>query len=310
MAKFNLIIIHVPGRQQLSDFVAIRKMMARRARDIEVRIISTGDRLSEGFWREAAERPTAIFSPMPVSLNPNIRGARLTANPVRKSREIEMLSLSGFPVPRTEVIVPGTVLDEAVWGRFVVVKPEMSFRGQGVRLVRTKDVRWVDPISWPEQDPRHGQALIAQQYIHTGPHASCYRVMTVLARPVYSAISTAIDPLPALDRLGDEAVELEVAANGVPRRMALAYDREIIELAKDIHRKLAHTPVMGVDVIREFGTGRLFVLELNSGGWTWHLSSDHGRHQQEDQGLDYYSQFNALDVIADGLIDITRRMAI
>jgi len=310
MAKYNLIIIHVPGRQQISDFLAVRKMMARRARDIEVHVLTHGSPVAQDFWRRMAERPTAIFSPMPITIPPDIRGARLTANPTRKSREIEMLVRHGFPVPRTEVIRPETVLDEAQWGRFVVVKPEMSYRGQGVKLMRARDVRWADPLSWPEDDPRHGQELIVQRFIETGPFFTCYRVMTVLARPVYSVTSTAIDPLPSFDTLGDAPVELEVAANGVPRRVELVKDEEILALAVDIHRKLAHTPVMGVDVIRELGTGRLYVLELNSGGWTWHLSSDHGRHQQADHGLDYYGQFNALDVIADALIDITRRRAV
>jgi hypothetical protein len=309
VARFNLVIFHIPHRQHLSDFTAVKEILMRRAPDIDVHILSQ-DVPTPDFWRRLAERPTVLFSPMPVGIDPRVRGLRLFAAKVTKFEEARMLAEAGFPVPLTRKIMPGTALDERQWGPFTVVKPNMSFRGQGVRLLRTRDVRWIDTRKLPADDPRHGQNLIAQQFIDTGPHAVCYRVMTVLARPVYSVTSTAIDPLPPLRLLADGPVELEIAANGVPRRIALAHDREVIALAKKIHRKLTHTPVMGIDIIREQASGRLVVLELNSGGWTWHLSSDHGRRQQHDHGLDYYSQFNALGVIADALAAVTRRRAV
>lgn len=310
LAKFNLIIIHFPGRQHLSDFTTIREILGRHAPDIEVHILSKGIPIPLAFWRKAAERPTVLFSPMPIPIPSRVRGLRLIAKKVTKFSEARMLEEAGFPVPFTQMIMPGTVLDERQWGPFAVVKPNMSYRGQGVRLQRTRDVRWIDTNLLPADDPRHDQNLIAQQFIDTGPHALCYRVMTVMAEPVYSVTSTAIDAVPPLSTLPNVPIEIEIAANGVPRRVELSSDREVIDMAKSIHRKLTHTPVMGVDIIREHRTGRLVVLELNSGGWTWHLSSDHGRHQQHDHGLDYYGQFNALEVIAKALAKATHRHAV
>lgn len=100
-----------------------------------------------------------------------------------------------------------------------------------------------------------------------------------------------------------------MAANGMRRKLELTNDSEIIELASSVHAKLPHLPVMGIDIIREKDTGLLFVLEYNSGGGVWHLSSNHGLKHQHDFRLDYYRQFNALGTIADALIKATRSLA-
>ncbi len=88
------------------------------------------------------------------------------------------------------------------------------------------------------------------------------------------------------------------------------YDPEIIELAKSIHSRLPHLPSMGIDIIREHDTGKLFALEYNAGGGHWHISSNFGLEQQRKYGLDYQNQFNALDTITDALIEATRKRAI
>lgn len=310
MAKFNLIIFHTPRRQQLSDFTAIRERLGVTAADIEVHIVSPEIPMPPDFWRKAAERPTVLFSPMPRSIDPRIRGVRLVAQRFSKFEEARMLAQAGLPVPYTRKILPDTVLDERQWGPFTVVKPNMGYRGRGLRLMRTRDVRWIDTKLLPADDPRHDKNLIAQQFIDTGPYAACCRVMTVLGRPIYAMRSTAVEPVPPLALLPDAPVAIEIAANGVERRMELIDDPDVIALAKKVHGKLTHTPVMGIDIIRDQASGQLVVLEMNSGGWTWHLSSDHGRRHQADHGMDYYGQFGALDVIADALARFTRRKAV
>ena len=309
MAKYNLLIFHVPRRQQISDFLTIRNMMAGRAPDIDVHIISPAVPIPPDFWRRAGELPTLIFSPMPISIDPKLRGARLISPTHRKSDEVEMLQDAGFPVPDTRKITQDLVLDEAAWGPFTVVKPDVGFRGRGIRLVRTRHVRWSDTRSLPKEDPRHGRDLLAQRYIHTGPYAQCYRVMTVLGRPIYALVSTASEKLGPIDEGGKDEVELDVAVNGMERKITLADDEEVIALASAVSARFTQIPVMGIDIIRERATGRLYVLEMNSSGRTWHLSSDHGLGHQRDYGLDCYGQFNALGTITDALIEATRAMA-
>lgn len=309
-ATYNLILYHVPTRQCISDFMAIRNMMVGRAPDIQVHILTTAGTLAPDFWRKIAARPTLIFSPSHLArIDEPTRGTRLMSVAVSKLKEIELLASAGAAIPETRLITPELRLDETQWGPFTVVKPNRGLLGRGIRLTRTRDVRWTDTSTLPKDDPRHGADLLAQRYVDTGPFATCYRVFMVLGRPIYCATSTAIERRPPLDSAGTDMLDIAVAANGVPRQRAVSNDREVIDLATSIHTALPHLPVMGIDIIREHDTGRLFVLEYNSGGGVWHLSSQHGLRLQRDYRLDYYRQFNALETITDALIEATRKRA-
>jgi glutathione synthase/RimK-type ligase-like ATP-grasp enzyme len=309
MPRYNLIICHVPGLQSRSDFETIRRNMVVRAPDINVLLISLGERLAPNFWHVAAQRPSLIFSPQEIPFPPGrARGAQLISKALNKHEELQVLERAGAPVPETVVIGPETRLDEASWGPFTVIKPVRGKQGFGVKLMRTKDVRWTDTSLLPQDHPRHGKVLLAQRHINTGPQLKSYRVMTVLGRPVYSALSTAVEAQP--DPTLSTALEMDVAANNVQRRVTLNYDEEIIDLARSIHSKLPHLPSMGIDIIREHGSGRLFALEYNSRGGFWHISSNFGQNQQRTHGIDYMKQFGALDTITDALIEATRKRAI
>lgn len=310
MHTYNLIICHVQGLQSISDFMTIRNMMVGRARDIDVHIATTARVAPADFWWKAGARPTLIFSPSyRFSIDPLARGARLVSVPVKKLGEIEVLASTGAAIPETRKITPETRLDEAEWGPFTVIKPDRGMQGRGIRLMRTRDVHWMDTSTLPKDDPRHGVDLLAQRYVDTGPFPTCYRVFTVLGRPVYCRSSTALEKGAELDADGTDMLDVAVAANGVRRKLELTNDSEIIALATSVHAKLPHLPVMGIDIIREWRTGRLFVLEYNSGGAVWHLSSNYGLKYQHDCALDYYRQFNALDTITDALIEATRSFA-
>lgn len=172
--------------------------------------------------------------------------------------------------------------------------------------MRTRDVRWMDTTVLSKEDPLRGQQYIAQRFVDTGPFTTCYRVMTLLGRPIYCVASTAVEKRPDLDMAGADELEIPIAPNGMIRKMALANDREIIELATSLHQALPHLPVMGVDIIREHGTGRLFVLEFNCHGLVRYLSSKLGYSMQRDNAIDFYDQFNALSTMTNALIEATR----
>ena len=312
MHKYNLILCHVPRGQDISDFMTIRHMMAGRAPEIRVQIVSSGPvPAPDKFWQMAAARPTVIFSPVAIpELGPRVRGTRLISQSVTKLEEIGLIAGTGAPVPETRLITKGLKLDAAQWGPFTVIKPNRGLRGQGVGLIRTRDVGWSDTTLLPKKDPRHGQELLAQSFIDTGPNMTCYRVFMVLGRPIYCARSVTVEAQAPLDASGSEALDAAVAVNNMGRKLDLANDREIIDLATSIHAKLPHLPVMGLDIIREHSSGRLFVLEYNSTGRIWHLSSEQGVGQQQNYGVDFYGQFDALSTITNALIDVTRRRAV
>lgn len=226
-----------------------------------------------------------------------------------KAEQAEWFSSVGLPHPQTKMIEPDTTLDETNWGPFTVMKPNRGSNGRGVRLVRTRHLKWQHPDTWPMNDERRGRKLLAQQFINTGPHSRGHRVFSVLGHPIYSMSSEAVEKLELPDPAGTDMIDLNVAIQTNDRAIRLSYDEEVLSLARSIHQKFSHLPTLGMDIIREQETGRLFILEMHPGGATWHLSSAFGLKQQRDHGLDYYGQFNALGTIAKALIDTTRDLA-
>jgi hypothetical protein len=292
----NLVIVHTPGLQALSDFTTIRSLIARRAPEIEVFILANGARHSV-MRKSAARRRTLIFSPVPIREFSPLRGKVYACRQLGKIEEVRRMSEAGLRVPATVLLGPDTRLDPRRWGPFTVLKPMVGRQGKDVRLVRTRDVRWT------------ASPTIAQLFIDTGPKARNHRVTTVFGRPIFSWVSEWLAPRPFLDGHGDDPVDLPIAANAGERRIVLNSDPDVIRHAQEISRAFPEIPVLGIDMVREAATGHLYGIEVNSVGFTWHLSSDSVRERVQKNDLDLYNQLGALDVIADALIDVTRREA-
>ena len=90
------------------------------------------------------------------------------------------------------------------------------------------------------------------------------------------------------------------------RIRSICNDAEIIALGERVHQAFPECSVLGVDIIRDSQTGQLYVLEVNPYGAVWHLSSPLARTFSPDHVRELYAQFNALDRVADLLIQKTR----
>ena len=108
-----------------------------------------------------------------------------------------------------------------------------------------------------------------------------------------------------VERGGDPTTR-RVTASGDGRMRIMVDDPEVVALAVTAARSFAEVPVCGVDVVREVGSGRLCILEMNTWGYVWHLSSPSGRETQKRLGLDRYGQYGALDVAAQAIAAATR----
>lgn len=306
----NLVLVHTPRMQARSDFDSIKAKMARAAQDIEVFIVSNAARQSVS-RREAASRPALIFSPMPLKEFQPLRGKVYAGNPYTKFEEISRLKAAGIRVPESVILTPDTRLDPATWGPFTVLKPNKGIQGKSVRLVRTRDARWVDPQSWPAHDIRHGVDLVAQRFIDTGPYTQHFRVMTVFGQPVYSSTTRWQEPRPAFDANGSEPLDFGISAQASDsRKLTLSYDSDAILYASKAARAFPEIPALGIDLIREEATGDLYVVEVNADGFTWHISSNFGRYVERKHGVNLEGQFGGLNIIADALIKVTRREAV
>ena len=304
----NLVIVHTPALQSRSDFETIRAKLAERAPDIEVFIANNQARNSVT-RKQAARRPSLIFSPVELKEFRPSRGKVYAGRALTKMEEYGRLAGAGLPVPETVMLQPDTRLDPEHWGPFTVLKPNFGRQGLGVRLVRTRDVVWRDPFSWPRDDPRFGCQMLAQKFIDTGPPITSHRVHMVFGRVIYSTSSVNDAPPIEHDPAGVDRLDVPVAANHGPRHLVLNYREDTFATARQAAAALPDMASIGMDLIQEKATGKLYILELNSRGMTWHISSNYGREVQRKHGVDFVNQFGALDAIADALIEVTRREA-
>ena len=72
-------------------------------------------------------------------------------------------------------------------------------------------------------------------------------------------------------------------------------------------------PLKGCDVLRDARTGRVYVLEVNPGGNTWHFSSALLAAHRANNGVEFEaerrSQFDAFSTAAHVLLERTRAEA-
>ncbi len=306
--KYNLVLMHMPNFQHIGDFLTIRNILigiAPEIRTIIASLINNKVQLPENAINVINSSPTLVFSPTPNDLPKQFRGTRLVCERTNKWREYQLLEQHDLPYPTSHFISSLDDLDELDLGERFVIKPNVGRQGEGVMLVEAPHAKEVVRSKFGSS----GLTLVAQKAINTGPFPVSYRAFTVLGRVVYATQNHN----QALDVEGSMAEHhcAPIAANAhvQGRTIALTYEADVLELAARVHESIPHLPVLGLDMVRDISNGQLYCLELNSSGWTWHLSSNFGAQYRKDFALDYYGQFNALQTIAEALAHFTREKA-
>jgi len=296
---YNLLMLHMPKFQDIGDFLTVRNMMLGIAPEIRILIASRINgqmQLPKNALETIDSLPTLIFSPAPVNVPDRFRGTRLISKGVPKMKEYELLAREDLPFPKSKYISTLSDLDDVDLGERFVIKPNKGGQGKDVILVTAAACKDTVRSRFGEND----LDLIAQKSINTGPRPASYRVFSVLGEVIYCVKyeSRAVD----VEQSIAETNFAPIAANlKHDRFMELADDQEIIELGERVHRRFPMIPVLGQDIVRDIDTQELYVLELNTSGWTWHLSSNFGNRFRMQFKLDYYGQFNALEKITRAL---------
>jgi hypothetical protein len=309
----HLVLVHTAGYQDIRDFQEIARKAQELAPDIEV-FVASNDIPSSVTRRHASKRPTLVFSPGNLIEFRPLRGKVYAGSPIPKLEQIARFRAAGLPVPPSAEIVPDVVLPEPAFGSHVVVKPGFSQAsdGRGITLMRREAVRFAPPESYPEGHPgRHGP-MLAQRFIDTGPRVNHHRVLTLFGTPLiaFKTVSQASrPPLDAADAiLATTAVKARHLAGPIARE--LTTDGDILDLARRAYAALPEIPLQGVDVIREAGSGELFVLEANPGGNTWIFSNGMTTRLGKDLGLDRLTDpLDAFTTAAKVLVERTRAEA-
>lgn len=322
-SRRNLVLVRSEGYQQRRDFEAIRDRITAQAPDIVTTIVDS-EWPHPGIERILSRLPTLIVSPTsPGNFRPE-RGRLYFGRPISKTLQYEMLKKARLPTPETMLLKPGIAPDRKRFGDFVVLKPsegELS-RGVGVSMMRTERLRYVAPADYPEGHPGRQHPMVAQQFIDTGPRPAHYRVLTLCGEPLYAVAHQLVQPRADLDA-GDDAIEAStIATNGGRRTRRLIDDADVLDLARKVDAAAPGIPLKGTDLLRDV-EGKLWVLEINGGGNTWHFSSDAGLELRcaiaEAAGITeelseagrtiLLQQFGALDRAAAILIAKTRAEA-
>jgi hypothetical protein len=274
----HLILAYRLGWQSIDDLNEIAGHIREIDPSIETFIVPALSR-NVVSQRTAATRPTLVISASALGAFRPLRGRVCQGALIPKIDELRMLERAGVNVPRSALLTPDLRLDPAEWGEFVILKPTdipTSSRGTGVRLMRTRRVRFRAPPEYPPDHPGRFGPMMVQQFIDTGPAISSYRVLTFFGEPLYAVREESLSarvPLTATDE-EIESAPIAIQASRETRDRFID-DADVLALARRAHAAIPGVPVKGCDIVRDAATGKLFVIELNCGGNTWHFSSDH-----------------------------------
>ena len=130
-----------------------------------------------------------------------------------------------------------------------------------MKLIRTKRLndRQIKSIGI---SAGHENPQLVQSFIDTGQYATCWRVLTLFARPLYSMKSwspVARPDLTASDAEIEAAIiepkhpELKMKYN-INDMRALAHEPDILDFAIKIADAFPRRPLLGIDIVREAST--------------------------------------------------------
>ena len=319
----NLILVANPNGLDPADLDEIAAKVADedgRINAFRVSIDQEATVIDDSYWRH----PTLViaFSGGLGKFKPP-RGLVLENRPVHKYQQYVQFRLAGINTPLTANFSPAERYLESDWGEFCILKPaDLGKMGKGglVRLQRTRRLGHFDRTQYPEDHPlRTSKLLLLQSFIDTGIYAESWRVLTLLGEPLYCFRSASGVERPPLDA-PDEVIEKAViepkhpegkARVGYTNLRAFIIDQEIMEFARQASRAFPRMPLQGCDIIREASTGKLYILEVNPGGNTWHFSSPLFVNQRTKLGGKdaFTKQLDAFSVAARVLARRTAELA-
>lgn len=305
--KRNLFIVSNPRNQHQQDFERIAALVEELAPDIRARHLPTHRRGRGPRWASLLRPSLTVEIQRDGNFRP-LRGPTASCASLGKAEEYRRLEAAGLPVPPWLEIVPDTRLDPSEWGPYVVEKPSVGGRGAGVRLRRTKGLRYRAPEAYEEDHPGRKGPMLAQRFVFTGPQPTAFRVLTCFGRVVMAQRyrNESLRVTRTAEGLEVGGTNIVAAARGTT--ITLTDEPDLLALGQACHAAFPDVPLVGADIMREAETGKLWVAEVNL-AHVWSLSTPDGLAAQAQFGLDFYRQFDGLRRAAEGMVEATRRLA-
>jgi hypothetical protein len=306
----KLIVLTAPHAAAKSDFETIGGFI----RELDPGIETVAFDRRPKWWELAAllRQPALTFAPIPLGRWRPLRGPVFCGRRMPKSAEYVALQRHNFPVPKWALFTEHSTPDLTAFPNYVVTKPDFSAWGAHVKIRRKGRVRWEKPPA--SRSLGQCDALLAQEFIYTGPRPVAYRVTTLFGQVLWSFKITAGADRPPLEgpdafnRVRDNrGVCIVASSRGCV--IELDYDEEIIRLGEAASAAFPEIPNLGFDIIREVPSGKLYIVEANTLGFIWHFSSEMGLRAQREFGFSLDAQFGGLRKAARILAEKTRQLA-
>ena len=308
----NLILVSQPSYLSTADLFLISDKIRILAPDVKTIIVGNDDRselIAPDFWKHPCL--TVSFGTL-KKFHP-LRGPVFLNQQIPKLEQSVSLTNANVRTPKTEAFKFEMKFDEREWSKFVILKPaslDQTSSGKNLCIYRTEKINLLTEASLPSNHPLRGCAMIAQQFIDSGPRFKVYRCLTLFGQCLYQNLTESVTehmPLDSPDAVL-ESIHPEPERNLAEPRINVEPD--VIEFAKKVATVFPTIPLLGCDIVREFETGNLFAIEVNAGGNVWHFSSPRNAHWRSvDKVMQYVKTFGSFDRAAESLVRTVRRYA-
>jgi hypothetical protein len=152
--------------------------------------------------------------------------------------------------------------------------------------------------------------MIIQRFIYTGLWPTSYRVNVLFGCVLYALKLQARTDRPPLQGPADfrsfsRQQGVSIVSNARDSRMELCFDHSIIRLGERAHEAFPDIPLLGVDILKEEASGKLYVIEVNSLGYNWNFTS----RERSEWAVNVESQFDGVRKAGYVLAENTQLLA-
>ena len=311
MAKYKNALIIVHRNENADDF----QQIARRIRKLDP---SIGVTMASDFLTSKMVPPEYLNLPMLVIYlcNPPPSefkiATKIAVKEMSKIEEYSHFKQHHIPCLPIDKFSWGMQPDPNLYGDFVILKPQnIQSTGRDVNMIPTKMVANLKPENFPLEHLIHRDSFYIQRFLKTGKSSTYYRVLIFLGEVLLSYKVEQKSAYPNADDKLELLLKTSVASNLQGNRdISLIVNREINAFAKSVADAFYNLPILGIDLIPDEKTGKLYILEINAGGNTWAFSAKPSQNLRSVLGLkNMVLQYNAWDRAAEALVRKTHELA-
>ena len=307
----SLIVIH--RKESASDFEEIGRRIRELDPTIAVAMISEfldpGARPNSFFQRPLL----AVYLVNPPPKDFKHSAGKLAVEQMTKLEEYEYFKTHKIPCLPIEEFNWGMELDSAIYGDWVVLKPKIiQSSGQHVNMLPIDAIPHLKPDDFPEDHYIHQDQYYVQQLLKTGTRPFHYRSMIFLGEILYSATNESFISYPSPTTNIETLLKTSIASNNHHNReRKIVIDERKNKFALEVAKEFSNHPILGIDIIEDLETKKLYVLEINAGGNGWHFSSAAAANipGHEAQRSELLEQYHAFDTAAEALVRKTHELA-